>query len=895
MQAKYSFLLFWVMLFFVAHHFVFGDRAENSSFPMMNDAIKTDNSIPVDSLVRGIFAEKLCTNISNIQSIGSLEGIGYFKDASTSIGIQEGIILATGDVANAQPPNNATDFSGDFDDGNGDIDLSTISANSIYDAVGIEFDFEPLDSFVSFRYVFASEEYCEFVGSIYNDVFGFFISGPGISGPFLNGAINVALIPGTEDFVAINSVNQIINSQYYIGNELQEDADQCEIGFSSTPYLNQTQYDGFTRQLNAILKLTPCETYHIKLVVADVGDNFYDSAVFLEAGSFNIGGAVKVKGVVQNSDDGLLHEGCPNGFFEFKRQNLATIDFPLNVNYNISAASTATSALDYLPLSGNVILPAGSNVLKVPVEAILDGIDEPVESIILELDVPCFCSTDSAVINIADPLDFTFNLPNVTLCESSTGIAMPEIEGGVPPFSYQWSNNLTDESIILTADDPSNFSLTITDACGNVAEDAAQILITNSPSAQLSNSATICEGDTAYLEVQFTGLAPWQIEYSINGNSPILVEAIMESPYFLAVTEEGTYTLAGMADLACDGDFSGSGEVIVNRIEADIQVTPVICYGDSNGSIEIEITEGIPPFEYNWSNGTSGTNVIEGLASAWYELSIVDARNCTKVLEIEVPSPTPIERPSVNCDDLLNGRLSIEASGGTPPFLYSVNDGPFETENIFQNLEPAETYDLVVEDANGCQASFPFIMPMAYSQAASLPSVIPISVGQEVILQPELEIPAELIANVRWIPEGVLSCNDCLNPNFRATEDIELTLRIFDIFGCSSQITVQIVVDFKADIFVPTVFSPNGDEANDYFTIFTNPFQTNQINSLQIFDRWGALIFETKNIPSNEPEQGWDGRFKGQMMNSGVYVYIAVLEFPDGSEQQVKGSLTLLR
>ena len=384
MQAKYLFILLWVFLFFIAHHFVFGDHTQNSGLPVMNDAIKTDNSIPVDSLVKEIFAEDLCDNISNIQAIGSLEGIGYFKDGSTSIGIQDGIILATGDVANAHPPNNATDFSGDFDDGNGDVDLSTIAANTIYDAVGIEFDFEPLDSFVSFRYVFASEEYCEFVGSIYNDVFGFFISGPGINGPFFNNAINVALIPGTEDFVAINSVNQIINSQYYIGNELQEDANQCEIGFNSTPYLNQTQYDGFTRQLNAILKLIPCETYHIRLVVADVGDNFYDSAVFLEAGSFNIGGSVEVKGVVQDSDDGLLHEGCPNGYFEFKRQNLATTAFPLSVDYNITAASTATSAVDYIPLSGNVTLPAGSNVVKVPVETILDGIDEPVESIILE-------------------------------------------------------------------------------------------------------------------------------------------------------------------------------------------------------------------------------------------------------------------------------------------------------------------------------------------------------------------------------------------------------------------------------------------------------------------------------------------------------------------------------
>ena len=85
----------------------------------------------------------------------------------------------------------------------------------------------PLDSIVTFRYVFASEEYCEFVGSIYNDVFGFFIRSTFISGEFSNNSRNVALIPGSDDYVSINSVNYQQNEAYYIRNELIDDAVIC--------------------------------------------------------------------------------------------------------------------------------------------------------------------------------------------------------------------------------------------------------------------------------------------------------------------------------------------------------------------------------------------------------------------------------------------------------------------------------------------------------------------------------------------------------------------------------------------------------------------------------------------------------------------------------------------
>jgi len=213
--------------------------------------IITDNSVSTETLIRDIFINGNCDNVENISAIGNTAGVGYFENGSDIIGMEKGIILSTGPIENAEGPNTATDISGNFFDNSGDMDLNIMATDEVRDAVGIEFDFVPLDSLVTFRYVFASEEYCEFVGSILNDVFGFFISGPGIDGEFSNNSENIALIPGTDDFVAINSVNHIDNPDFYNRNELFEDAFHCEIEHVPSPFLDEFQYDGFTEILTA--------------------------------------------------------------------------------------------------------------------------------------------------------------------------------------------------------------------------------------------------------------------------------------------------------------------------------------------------------------------------------------------------------------------------------------------------------------------------------------------------------------------------------------------------------------------------------------------------------------------------------------------------------------------
>jgi gliding motility-associated-like protein len=227
-------------------------------------------------------------NVSNITYNGTAanadmvsDQVGQFSNGlTTNIGLDSGIILSTGNAIIAKGPNDTN--LGTLPPSNpftGDADLYILSNNqSIQNVAILEFDFIPTGNKLSFNFVFASEEYPEFVNDTYNDNFGFFLSGPGITGPFSRSAKNIALIPTTTLPVSINNLNNGNSNlgpceycQYYVNNE----------GGTSI------QYDGFTTVLAAKADIICGETYHIKLAIANVGDNNYDSAVFIEGASFS--------------------------------------------------------------------------------------------------------------------------------------------------------------------------------------------------------------------------------------------------------------------------------------------------------------------------------------------------------------------------------------------------------------------------------------------------------------------------------------------------------------------------------------------------------------------------------------------------------------------------------
>ena len=250
-------------------------------------------------------------SVSNIKYNGTAANADVFSDQvayfanglTTNIGLNTGIILSTGNAIIAKGLND--NAAGTLPTANpfiGDPDLYILSNNqSIQNVAILEFDFVPTGNKLSFNFVFASEEYPEFVNDTYNDNFGFFLSGPGILGPFSGGAKNIALIPTTTLPVSINNLNNGTSNsgpceycQYYVNNE----------GGASI------QYDGFTKVLAANADVICGQTYHIKLAIANVGDNNYDSAVFIEGASFsspaiNLGPDLKIC----SASDHVLNSG----------------------------------------------------------------------------------------------------------------------------------------------------------------------------------------------------------------------------------------------------------------------------------------------------------------------------------------------------------------------------------------------------------------------------------------------------------------------------------------------------------------------------------------------------------------------------------------------------------
>jgi len=212
-------------------------------------------------------------SISGVSYNGAAGASGTFSDGlSSGIGIGSGIILTSGSAASAVGPNSSDGTT--TDNGlAGDADLNTlIPGYSTYDATTLEFDFNSTGGDVYFNYVFASEEYNEYVGSPFNDVFGFFLDGS-----------NIALIPGTTTPVAINTVNcgangitPAPNCSHYNNNDPTD---------SLTPF--NLEYDGFTDVFTASFLGLSAGSHHIKLAIADAGDTILDSAVFIQAGSFS--------------------------------------------------------------------------------------------------------------------------------------------------------------------------------------------------------------------------------------------------------------------------------------------------------------------------------------------------------------------------------------------------------------------------------------------------------------------------------------------------------------------------------------------------------------------------------------------------------------------------------
>ncbi|MFY7741535.1 MAG: choice-of-anchor L domain-containing protein, partial [Flavobacterium sp.] len=275
MKIRLQLILLFLPFFSIAQLFV-----NNTTF---TPAELVQNTL----LGNGVTVSNITFNGSAANASVASDQVGFFSTGinPTNLGIDSGIILTTGRGNVAVGPNNANNASNPpATPVIGDADLALLATGGINNKAVLEFDFIPTGNQLNFNFVFASEEYPEFVNSAFNDVFGFFLSGPGIAGPYSGGATNIALVPSTTTAITINN----LNGGFAAGCPLVLPG-----GANSAFYVNNCggasiQYDGFTTVLTASAEVQCGEVYHIKLAVANVGDNGWDSAVFLQANSFNV-------------------------------------------------------------------------------------------------------------------------------------------------------------------------------------------------------------------------------------------------------------------------------------------------------------------------------------------------------------------------------------------------------------------------------------------------------------------------------------------------------------------------------------------------------------------------------------------------------------------------------
>jgi gliding motility-associated-like protein len=261
------------------------------------------------------------------------------------------------------------------------------------------------------------------------------------------------------------------------------------------------------------------------------------------------------------------------------------------------------------------------------------------------------------------------------------------------------------------------------------------------------------------------------------------------------------------------------------------------------------------------------------------------------------PQGIEIERVNPTCYGYKDGYIKIsKIQGGAPPILYSFNGGPYSSINSWTNLSGSNNI-IRIKDANGCELTLDNIVLIE-------PPLVTVNVGNDtlihlgdtVIIEPEISIPDDQVSLITYSSDyDFINCSGCFHITVYPNQTTTYTVEVKDKNGCSDKDSKKIIVQKGVNIFIPNIFTPNGDGNNDKVFISTNDKEIKHILSFQIYDRWGEKVFEAKNFQPNDPNNGWDGNLKGQKCNPAVYVYWTEIELFDGTRMTLKGDVTLMR
>ncbi|MFO0355995.1 MAG: choice-of-anchor L domain-containing protein [Sphingobacteriaceae bacterium] len=667
----------------------------NNNFKAQLVVTNTLNASQLASLISGPGVQIL----NPVVNAAGPNSYGKYIATSSNLNITEGLLLTTGTISNAIGPNNVgnkTTFFGNQYTPNTYTLLNSYTGKTTWEYTEFEFDIIPQGDTIKFDFVFASEEYEEWVGSQYNDVFGFFISGPGITGdPGAGIYHNIALLPNNTTAVTINNVNQNLNTQYYQNNN------------NGT----SVQYDGFTKGLKAISKVTPCAMYHLKLVVADVSDKLWDSGVFIEKiSSNNVLLLSKTAGGIPN-----MVEGCNNGTVIFQRPNVTSS--PLTVNYWLGG--TATNGTDY-PLIGaapsptnmkTIVIPANQATVGLNINPFADAINEGTEYLTVYLGNP-FCSNvvmDSLRFYIQDSLFTTVSPINDSICKGQT--KQITTSGGGSAFSWVPTIGLSNPTSSNPIASPSVTTIYTLNTTASTCSMKKHVKINVSDIA-LSFTTTNVNCNGANNGAIQLGISNGFPTYTVQWSGPA---SFTSSSQNLSGLPPGTYTVNVTGKKSCVK--TGTVSITEPSLMISSISSPTVgggmniaCFGVNSGTAVTLASGGTAPYTYSWSTSPTQTNsTATNLLAGTYSVVIKDANNCSLTKTITLTQPAQVtatisNQTNVACFGNSTGAATISTSGGITPYTYSWTTSPAQSNSVATNLI-AGTYSVTVKDGNNCSTT----------------------------------------------------------------------------------------------------------------------------------------------------------------------------------------------
>lgn len=633
---------------------------KKSKVPVVGVMSATPQELVENVLISG------CVQAQNVQFTGAPESIGYFTNGTPGLDFSSGIILSSGSAMKVVGPNNSPATCTNLEQPGDDM-LTEIINRATFDAAILEFDFIPSENSITFQYAFGSEEYEEYVGGVFNDIFTFHISG----GPENYQDKNIALLPGTIIPVSINNVNHLQNSEYYYNNDNGE----------------HLQYDGMTVTLTAYADVTPCETYHIRLAIADAADPIFDSGVFLKAGSFSSGTIPLVKNINDWVMVNTTYEGCSNNL-NFVRSDNNNISTPLE--FNIEITGSAISDDDYSAIPLNLVIPAGEESISVPYDVFEDIITEGEETINIKIYTGCNCGLEyiEETLLIRDKVEITGQIiGSDPVCAGDTVNLELQLDELPEYYEVYWSDGtIGDTSLETILFDSGDVVAEVHYPCGIVTF-STFVEVKPVPEGNATTNSPLCAGDTLAFE-SYNG-----VSYLWKGPDAFFTNESNPTFEDVSSTQSGSYGVTVTGSNGCQ--YTQMFDVQIN----DLPIPNLPSSVDVCENSELSINPG-SYYSYQWvgpnnwlsDNSSLEISNISMLHQGNYYVTVSDNIGCTGSTEVDlIVKPSPTANVSYNFPICEGDDINFIGNGDGDPY-WTLPDGSV-IENINYIVSNADEND----------------------------------------------------------------------------------------------------------------------------------------------------------------------------------------------------------